>query len=100
MKKKFIKLGFYVLTFILLILSISLVVEYRFLCDGDIREFKIEKSSENIVWLLIISGLFGLSTILLILKDWIKRKRLPFYIGIIAFVIILLIFLTALFVYN
>ena len=101
MNVKLIKLGFYVLTIFLFFFSSTLLVEYRYMTDDNsIREVELNESFMHIFWLLIVSGIFGISTLVMIFKDWMRRKRLPFYIGTLAFGLIILMGITILFILN
>jgi len=98
MNPKLFKLGFYVLTYILAFVGIALLIDYRLSTEADFNFFDLNESYKPLFWLIIISYIFGLTAIFLILRDWFIRKRLPFYIGMIALSLFLILGLMCFFI--
>ena len=102
MKLKLLKIGFHILTFFILIIASTLLFEYKVLANdfAGIKEKDINESFVPIFWSLIAAGVFVITTLVIILRDWINTKRLPFYIGMIALVILILSGITVLLFVN
>ncbi len=82
MNQKILKIGFYVITNIVLLFAISLLIEYRFLDTDQVRKVGLDyPESSTIYWLIVISISLSLISILISLRDWVVTKKLPFYIG-------------------
>ena len=94
MNIKLVKLGFYVLSYLLLFVGIAILIDYRLSAGSDFNFFELTDTYLALFILVIVSYIFGLITLFLIIKDWIKRKRLPFYIGMIALSVFIIMGLT------